>query len=80
MEFGNDQGTNIEFRTGTTVFNAVQFLSYGQAISLVKRLSNHRELNTKDYFMAGAMTGFAVAFIECPVDLFKSMVHTRTHQ
>ena len=31
-------------------------------------------------FAAGALTGFAVAFIECPIDLFKTQLQTQVFQ
>ena len=50
------------------IFNAVQFLTYGQ----MKEIIGHGEiLSLPQTFVAGAFTGVAVAFVETPMDLFK---------
>lgn len=35
------------------------------------------ELSIPEYFMAGAITGFACTFVETPIDLFKSQLQTQ---
>ena len=50
------------------VFNAVQFVVYGQAKDLVR---SGKELTVAEYAQAGALTGFVIAFVESPIDFFK---------
>lgn len=59
---------------GQMVFNAVQFAAYGQAKE-VARMDG--EMTVPKYFLAGAMTGFVVAFVESPIDLFKTQLQTQ---
>jgi solute carrier family 25 carnitine/acylcarnitine transporter 20/29 len=35
------------------------------------------DLTIGEYFAAGALTGFASSFVECPIDLFKSQLQTQ---
>jgi solute carrier family 25 carnitine/acylcarnitine transporter 20/29 len=62
---------------GQMFFNAVQFVVYGQAQDFLRSASNQKELSTNQYFIAGALTGSAVAFVESPVDLFKSQLQVQ---
>lgn len=56
------------------LFNAVQFLTYGQ----MKELIGHGEILTlPQTFVAGAFTGVAVSFVETPMDLFKSQLQVQ---
>lgn len=59
---------------GQMVFNAVQFAAYGQAKEIA---SMGGEMTIPKYFLAGAMTGFVVAFVESPIDLFKTQLQTQ---
>lgn len=60
---------------GQMFFRACMFLSYGQSVHLIQSyLTDKRPMETKWYFLAGAMTGFVSAFIESPIDFFKSQV------
>mmetsp|Transcript_15150 Transcript_15150/g.21145 ORF Transcript_15150/g.21145 Transcript_15150/m.21145 type:complete len:299 (+) Transcript_15150:86-982(+) len=60
---------------GLTFFNAVQFLSYGQAKSLVQ--TGNQELSIPQYILAGALVGFTVSFVESPIDLMKSQLQVQ---
>jgi len=62
---------------GQMVFNAVQFAAYGEAKRLV---AGTRPMELPDYFAAGALTGFTVAFVESPIDLFKTQLQTQVFQ
>ena len=56
------------------IFNAVQFLTYGQ----MKEVIGHGEiLSLPQTFVAGAFTGVAVSFVETPMDLFKSQLQVQ---
>ena len=56
------------------IFNAVQFIVYGQA----KEAIGHGEiLSLPNTFLAGAITGVAVTFVETPMDLFKSQLQVQ---
>jgi len=61
---------------GQMVFNAVQFLAYGQAKRTVCG-GVDRELTIPEYFQAGAMTGAFVALVESPIDLFKTQLQVQ---
>ena len=67
---------------GQMFFNAVQFLAYGFAKELVvgRPLTPLDHLTVPQYFAAGALTGFTVAFVECPIDLFKTQLQTQVFQ
>lgn len=59
---------------GNMIFNAVQFIVYGQA----KEAIGHGEiLSLPNTFLAGAITGVAVTFVETPMDLFKSQLQVQ---
>mgnify|MGYP002463870987 FL=1 len=63
-----------DFILGNMIFNAVQFLTYGQ----MKQIIGHGEILTlPQTFTAGAFTGVAVAFVETPMDLFKSQLQVQ---
>ena len=56
------------------LFNAVQFIVYGQ----MKEAIGHGEiLSIPQTFAAGAVTGVAVTFVETPMDLFKSQLQVQ---
>ncbi|EFA83131.1 mitochondrial substrate carrier family protein [Heterostelium album PN500] len=61
---------------GLCVMNAVMFLSYGQAKKIIQGDSN-RELSVAELTKAGAVAGFTIAFVESPVDLFKSQLQVQ---
>jgi len=61
---------------GQMLFNAVQFLSYGQAKKFLQS-DPEQDLTIKQLFIAGAITGFAVSFVEGPVDLLKSQMQVQ---
>ena len=59
---------------GNMLYNAVQFVVYGQ----MKQAIGHGEiLSIRDTFIAGAITGGAVAIVETPMDLFKSQLQVQ---
>jgi len=61
---------------GLAALNSVTFLSYGQAKAWIKK--NEDEILTlPQIFACGTFVGFTVAFIESPVDLFKSQLQTQ---
>lgn len=60
---------------GLTFFNAVQFLSYGQAKTLFQK--GNQELTIPQYVLAGALVGFTVSFVESPIDLMKSQLQVQ---
>eukprot|EP01101_Sappina_pedata_P001127 TRINITY_DN11235_c0_g1_i1.p1 TRINITY_DN11235_c0_g1~~TRINITY_DN11235_c0_g1_i1.p1 ORF type:complete len:297 (+),score=130.56 TRINITY_DN11235_c0_g1_i1:111-1001(+) len=60
---------------GQMFFNSAQFLSYGIAKNLVAGAGN--ELTIGQYLLAGALTGFAVSFVESPIDLIKSQMQVQ---
>lgn len=63
---------------GAALLNAIQFFSYGQAISLFTDPDNPKaRLNPIDYFKAGLLTGIAVSLVESPVDLIKSQLQVQ---
>lgn len=63
---------------GNALFNAVQFLGYGQAKKLVAGPGgNPDNLTVPQYFQVGLLTGALVAFVESPIDLFKSQVQSQ---
>ena len=63
-----------DFILGNMIFNAVQFLTYGQ----MKQIIGHGEILTlPQTFTAGAFTGVAVAFVETPMDLLKSQLQVQ---
>ena len=56
------------------LFNAVQFIVYGQ----MKEAIGHGEiLSLPNTFLAGAITGVSVTFVETPMDLFKSQLQVQ---
>lgn len=74
---------------GQAFFNAVQFFAYPRAKLATLALTANEEqkqfgaaaqLTIPQFFMAGALTGFAVAFIEGPIDLFKTQLQTQVFQ
>jgi len=67
---------------GQMLFNAVQFMAYGKAKDAVagREAGGQADLTIPQCFAAGALTGAAVAFIECPIDLFKTQLQTQIFQ
>jgi solute carrier family 25 carnitine/acylcarnitine transporter 20/29 len=63
---------------GMAFYNAVQFFSYGQAVEMLQSGPHKPDdrLTIAQYFQAGLITGFAVSFVEAPMDLFKSQLQT----
>jgi len=61
---------------GQMFFNSVQFLAYGQAKALYQT-DTKKNLTITEYFMAGAITGLAVSFVESPIDFIKSQIQTQ---
>jgi len=61
---------------GMAALNSVLFFSYGQAKKWMKT-SEDDPLTISQIFTAGAIVGFTVAFVEGPVDLFKSQLQTQ---
>jgi len=60
---------------GLTVFNAIQFLSYGQTKSFIQSTNaNDEPMSIKQFLLAGAIVGFTVAFVESPMDFLKSQL------
>lgn len=55
-------------------FNAVQFLAYGQAKDFVRK---GKEMTIPEYLQAGVLTGFVIAFVESPIDLFKTQLQVQ---
>ncbi|KMS65184.1 hypothetical protein BVRB_038560, partial [Beta vulgaris subsp. vulgaris] len=60
---------------GMLVFNAVQFMAYGQARDWVQ--TRKHDLQLTDYIACGAWTGVAVSAVESPMDLVKSQVQVQ---
>ena len=50
------------------------FMSYGQTVPLVKRLSGKEVMGPAEFFAAGAAAQIIGAFIESPIDFFKSQM------
>jgi len=59
--------------SGAMAHNAGLFFFYGQSKKMVAYQSRRSDTNLllPDYFKAGAITGFCVNLVECPVDLLK---------
>ena len=73
LHFGVIAGFPFEL-LGNMLFNAVQFIVYGQ----MKEAIGHGEiLSLPQTFFAGAVTGMAVTFVETPMDLFKSQLQVQ---
>lgn len=67
--------------TGQMFFNAIQFLAYGQAKTLVAGdLPKGQDMTIPQYFAAGGITGGIVAFVEGPIDLFKTQLQVQVFQ
>ena len=77
---------------GEGFFNAAQFLCYGAAKRMLLENNTQSsaifapggpaaaprtDLTISEYFIAGALTGFACTFVETPIDLFKSQLQTQ---
>lgn len=68
---------------GEGFFNACQFWAYGTSKAWLLDRRRQQQTNTSveltegDYFIAGALTGAASSFVECPIDLFKSQLQTQ---
>jgi solute carrier family 25 carnitine/acylcarnitine transporter 20/29 len=72
------------------IFNAVQFCAYGVAKDVVQRFSGGQsprgadsvpaaeaKLGVPQMVAAAAITGFTIAFVEGPIDLFKTQLQTQ---
>lgn len=62
---------------GQVVFNAVQFVSYSWAKEVVSGTSNVDHMTIPQCIAAGGLTGGLVAFVEGPIDLFKTQLQTQ---
>ncbi|KAF2074808.1 hypothetical protein CYY_003872 [Polysphondylium violaceum] len=63
---------------GLSIMNSVMFLSYGQAKNLILGSDKNRELSVAELTLAGCMAGLSIAFVDSPVDLFKSQMQVQT--
>lgn len=61
---------------GMALMNSVLFLSYGQSKAFLQNDTNE-VLSIPKIFLAGAMVGFTVSFVESPVDFFKSQLQVQ---
>jgi solute carrier family 25 carnitine/acylcarnitine transporter 20/29 len=61
---------------GLAVMNSVMFLAYGQSKSAVQS-DPVVPLTISQYWLAGAITGFTISFVEGPIDLFKSQIQVQ---
>lgn len=61
---------------GMTLMNSVLFLTYGQTKAMFKK-SPDDELTIPQLWLCGTIVGFAVGFVESPVDLFKSQLQAQ---
>jgi hypothetical protein len=65
---------------GQMLFNAIQFMSYSASKDTVNILFDkptHAPLTIPQYWLSGAIVGFVVSIIECPMDLFKTQLQTQ---
>lgn len=64
---------------GQAFFNAVQFMAYGQVQKWIlgREVRQGERLTIPQYFAAGAGVGAFVAFVESPMDLFKSKLQVQ---
>eukprot|EP01111_Echinosteliopsis_oligospora_P001866 TRINITY_DN1272_c0_g1_i2.p1 TRINITY_DN1272_c0_g1~~TRINITY_DN1272_c0_g1_i2.p1 ORF type:complete len:291 (-),score=57.46 TRINITY_DN1272_c0_g1_i2:23-895(-) len=58
---------------GLAVMNSVMFAAYGQSKAMVQP-DPTIPLTIPQYWIAGAMAGFCISFVEGPIDLFKSQM------
>lgn len=61
---------------GQMLFRATLFGAYGKAKEYLQT-KNGGSLSVPDYYKAGAMTGFAAAFTEGPIDFYKSQIQVQ---
>jgi len=61
---------------GMAALNSVLFLSYGQSKSWMQKDADD-PLTIKQLFVCGTIVGFTVAFVEGPVDFFKSQLQVQ---
>jgi len=59
---------------GQMFFRAIMFSGYGQSLGFWERWTGKKQMPIRYYFYAGCMTGIYAAFVEGPIDLFKSQV------
>ena len=59
---------------GQMFFRAALFSSYAQSKKFLEGWTGGAPMHIKWFFVSGAFTGFTTAFIEGPIDLFKSQV------
>eukprot|EP00894_Picocystis_sp_ML_P002436 jgi/Pico_ML_1/52953/g3584.t1 len=64
------------FDTLKMLFRATLFGAYGKAKEYLQA-HNGGSLSVSDYYKAGAMTGFAAAFTEGPIDFYKSQIQVQ---
>jgi solute carrier family 25 carnitine/acylcarnitine transporter 20/29 len=69
---------------GQMFFNAIQFMAYGKAKEMATILlpnndnsQPNNQMTIPQYFLAGAITGSVVAFVESPIDLMKTQLQTQ---
>lgn len=61
---------------GLAVMNSVMFLAYGQSKALIQS-DPTVPLTIPQYWIAGALTGVVISFVEGPIDLFKSQIQVQ---
>lgn len=64
---------------GQILFRSTLFGAFGQAKTWLATNSDgsKRPLRTADYYKAGAITGFIAAFVEGPIDFYKSQIQVQ---
>ena len=64
---------------GQMFFRATLFSAFGASKRWLAQNADGspRDLTVTDYYAAGAMTGFAAAFVEGPIDFYKSQVQVQ---
>ena len=64
---------------GQMFFRATLFSAFGASKRWLAQNADGspRDLTITDYYAAGAMTGFAAAFVEGPIDFYKSQVQVQ---
>jgi solute carrier family 25 carnitine/acylcarnitine transporter 20/29 len=63
--------------SGQMFLNATQFFAWGQSCKFVSGGKPKDLLTTKEYLMAGVFTGIMCAFVENPIDFFKSQLQVQ---
>lgn len=57
---------------GQMFFRAASFMTFYQTVRTLSTCDGHGENNMQTLLLAGGMTGFAISFIETPIDLVKT--------